>query len=58
MTVLVLTGAGVPFVEVFEPMVGMIDGSRVVSLVRRSYEVERFAFEVFEPILGLSWWNE
>jgi len=58
MMVLVLTEAGVPVAEVFEPMVGMIDGSRAVSLVRRSYEVEPFAFEVFEPILGLSWWNE
>lgn len=52
-TILVFTEVGHFVVEVFEYVVGVMGGGWVTFLVWRSREVERFAFEVFDPIRGL-----
>ena len=51
-TVLASTGMGRFSVDVFESVVGVIEGSRAPFLDWRLYEMERFAFEIFEPIRG------
>ena len=59
MTALISAEAECSVVEMFKSTVGgTTGGSQAGSLVRCSYEVECFAFEAFEPILGLGCgWN-